>query len=844
MLFARLSINFKLIFLTALPLLLLSLFLSREAINLYSIQKNSYQTTVIIEFVSTLDNIAHQHALERGLTAGFLGSNGIRGKDKMLQQRKKSDQSVDALKHFINIRQRDLKNINTINTNVDKLLDLLKQKKLVREKVDQLINDHNAFTYYSSVNKKVIDTIDLLTTFVKDNTLDSMDLLSVFVGENTLNDDLNNMVKMLWLKERASQSRGTLHGVYEKGTATVEVYTNAYTYINNFDITLDLLINNRNFHTKAALIKLSKMLTFTQISIIENNFLNQSNQLDNVQGPLPEKWFTVATQRVEAISAVIYEQESYILNESQQLLVQSQRYLIVGSIIMVAVILALIFLSYYIALNISSRIRNINNLLTYSINHNDLTVKIKEYGDDEITYIAKGINRYISWVKGVVNRIEEISSEREYLANHDPLTRLANRSLFFSRLTHLTQPLNHYDRHHAILYIDLDFFKKINDEYGHAVGDKVLQEFAKILVRQVRTEDTISRLGGDEFAIILEDITSEKACSISRKLLRAMKTPLLIDDLNLDISITIGMTFFPQEGFQDPTDLLKQADQALYSAKESGRQQYRCFDKRLQKTYEENTQLENDLKDAIKNQEIVPHFQPQYCLQTQTMVGLEALARWKHPEKGFIPPNKFIPIAEKLSLMTLLTESMMTQAVTHLLSFIAIEPKLKIAINISGSDCSNPHIAHLTKKLIKENHLKPQQIEFEVTESVLIEKPDLSIEMLTALHNLGISIAIDDFGTEYSSLSYLTALPIDVLKIDMSFIQGIGINPQQEIVIKVIIDLAKRLSLCVLAEGIETQAQADFLIENGCDYAQGYLYSKPCSPKDIIKLLELNQVKD
>jgi len=835
MLFARFSINLKLLFLTALPLLLLSLLLFRESTNLYSIQKHNYQTTLIIEFVSRLAHIAHQHALERGLTARFLGSNGSKGKNKMLQQRKKSDQSVDALKHFINTHHRDLKNINA---NVDKLLDLLKLKKLGRAKIDKLISDHDAFGYYSSVNKEVTDTINRLTIFVKYNIPRTIGLLSVFVGKNTLNHNLNSMVEIIRLKEHASQSRGALHGVYEKKTATVELYTNAYTYINNFDTTLELLINNSHFHTKAAIVKLSKMVFFTQVSIIENNFLNQSNQLDNVQGPLAGRWFALGTRRIDVINDIFNEQKSYIANESQRLFAESQRYLILGIIIMIALILALIFLSYSIALNISSRIHNINNMLTYNINHNDLTVKIKEYGDDEIDYIAKGISRYINQVKDVFNRIEEISSERKYLANHDPLTKLANRSLFFSRLIYLAEPLNCYARHHAILYIDLDLFKKINDQYGHAVGDKVLEEFAKTLVRQVRTTDTVSRLGGDEFAIILEDITSENACSISQKLLKVMKTPLLVDNLNISISITIGMTFFPQEIYQNPTELLKQADQALYSAKQSGRQQYRCFDKTLQKVYEENKQFEDDLKDAIKNQEIVPHFQPQYCLQTQTMVGLEALARWKHPEKGFIPPNKFIPIAEKLSLMTLLTESMMTQAVTHLLSFIAIEPKLKIAINISASDCLNPYIAQLTKKLIKENHLKPEQIEFEITESVLIEQPDLSIEMLTELHNLGISIAIDDFGTEYSSLSYLTALPIDVLKIDQSFIQGIGLNPQQEIVIEFIIDLAKRLSLSVLAEGIETQTQADFLIENGCNYVQGYFYSKPCSAKDIIKLLE------
>lgn len=435
---------------------------------------------------------------------------------------------------------------------------------------------------------------------------------------------------------------------------------------------------------------------------------------------------------------------------------------------------------------------------------------------------------------------KKMSLEYEYLANHDPLTTLVNRGLFFSRLTHLTKQLERYDRHHAILYIDLDFFKRINDEYGHSTGDKVLQLFASRLRENIRTTDTAARLGGDEFAVILEEITSEHAHIAAKKILAEMKKPFIIDNITLNLSVSIGMTFFPNEDINDPKTLLKQADQALYDAKKSGRKQYRHFDKALKKIHEENTLLETELEDAIKKQNIQPYFQTQYCLTTHKIIGLEALARWHHPEKGFISPEKFIANAEKLSLISLLTESIMNQSATALLSFLKINPDLKVSINISGSECSNPHILHLVEKLISEQHIRPEQIELEVTESVLIEHPESSIEILKSLHSLGISIAIDDFGTGYSSLNYLTELPIDTLKIDMSFVQGIGINPQQETVIQVIIDLAKRFSLKLIAEGIETQAQADFLRLNGCDYGQGYLYSKPCSFSDIKNLLYKN----
>ncbi|MFT7491211.1 MAG: diguanylate cyclase (GGDEF)-like protein [Pseudohongiellaceae bacterium] len=818
MFLARFSINLKLLLLLTLPLVVLIVFLSNQGKSLYDTYEDSHQTETIIAFALKLENVAHQHATERGLTEGFLTANGTFSGDEMLQQRKKSDQAVDTLREFIDRHKHSLQGI-TINT--DKLIDLLRQKDLVRDKVDQFDDNHNAFKYYSLVNKKAIDSIDLLTTFL---------------GEVTLRSELNDIVSMLWLKERAGQSRGALNGVYAKGSASVEVYIDIHTFINDYNNKLEALINKK-YHNKAAIIELAERLFSIQINIIQNNFLNQLDQLDNIQGPVSKRWFALATQRIESIRTLIDEEALYILNQSQQIRVKSQLYLLVGSIVMTAVIVALTLLSYYISLNVSSRIRNINTLLTRSIKNNDLSIKIDEHGDDEITCIAKGINRYINWQKDALNDAKKTSLKHEHSANHDPLTSLANRNLFFSRLTHLTKQLHRYDRHHAILYIDLDFFKKINDKHGHYVGDKVLQLFAQRLVTNIRTGDTAARLGGDEFAVILEEITSEKAQRVSQKLLNEMEKPFLIDKLSLNINISIGMTFFPTEASQDAQALLQQADHALYEAKVSGRQQYRYFDSALKKEYEESIQLENDLENAIKNQAIFPYFQPQYCLKTQKIIGLEALARWQHPEKGFVAPSRFIPLAQRLSLITLLTESIMKQAGTNLLSFIKVVPDLKLAINISGSECSNPHILHLTQQLLTENHLEAKQVELEVTESILIEHAESSIEILTALHDLGVSIAIDNFGAGYSSLGYLTALPIDILKIDMSFVQGIGINRQQEIVIKIIIDLAKKLSLGVLAEGIETQAQADFLIKNGCDYGQGYFYSKPCSAQDIDKLL-------
>jgi diguanylate cyclase (GGDEF)-like protein len=567
---SRLSISVKLLFLSVLPLLLLTVLLLHKGQELYETKKNSSQTINIVKLAIKLHNIAHQHALERGLTAGFLASNGSIGKEKLLMQRNKTDLSVTELTAFLNANQYNLKNVNA---NISRLVDLLKKTKIIRSNTDRLSNDRNFFSYYSSVNKNTIDIIDILATRVKDITIRS---------------ELDNLVTMQWLEERSGQSRGALNAVYAKGSATTADYANIHGYIKDFDNKLELLINNRLFHTKPALKKLIKLPLFTQINAIQTDFISQSKQLYNIQGPTSQQWFPFAKQRVVMIKAIIDKQASYILNQSQQIVTQSQYYLIVGCLMIIAIIFALIGLTYYIAHDISHRIRNINTLLTRSISDNDLSIKIDVKGSDEVSHIAEGINSYMSWLKNVINDINDISLEHEHLANHDSLTKLPNRSLFFNRLEHLTDQLHRHDRQHAILYIDLDFFKQINDEHGHAIGDKVLQTFSHRLLSSIRINDTGARIGGDEFAVILEEITPDQAQLVTQELLEEMKKPLLIDDITLNIGISVGMTFFPNEESNDPKVLLHQADQALYKAKNSGRQHYRCYEV-SPKSHEEKT---------------------------------------------------------------------------------------------------------------------------------------------------------------------------------------------------------------------------------------------------------------
>jgi len=429
----------------------------------------------------------------------------------------------------------------------------------------------------------------------------------------------------------------------------------------------------------------------------------------------------------------------------------------------------------------------------------------------------------------------------EHQAYHDALTGLPNRILFEDRLTQSIAYAKRNNQKIALLFLDLDQFKKINDSFGHHVGDAVLIQATKRFQEKLREEDTLARLGGDEFTIILKDIQNEKdVAKVAQKLINSLKEPLFPTQHPLHISTSIGISIYPDDSITQE-DLIRYADVAMYKAKELGRNNYQFYSAEMSKEAFNKVVMENSLRTAIKNKEFEVYFQPQFNAKEDTIVGMEALVRWIHPNAGIIPPLEFIPLAEENGFIIEIDTIVMQKAMAQYAKWYeeGFNPG-RLALNLSMRQLRENNFITKLRKTMQEYDFKSEWLELEVTEGEMMQNPKNSIAKLQRLNNIGIEIAIDDFGTGYSSLSYLKKLPLNKLKIDKSFIDDIPMSEDDVAITKAIIALAKSLKLKIIAEGVETQEQKEFLIENECDYIQGYLYSKPLPADEMTKFLSLH----
>ncbi len=436
--------------------------------------------------------------------------------------------------------------------------------------------------------------------------------------------------------------------------------------------------------------------------------------------------------------------------------------------------------------------------------------------------------------KGLELQLQQQNSLVHFKSNYDDLTGLPNRQLLIEQLEQMIILSEQNKTKIAVLFIDLDDFKSLNDALGHTAGDEYLIKIATIMKNKIRVSDTFARLSGDTFVILLDNIKDINVISnIIEKGLNIINEPIIIEEKLIYPRMSVGVALYPNDGLDSDT-LLKNADAAMFKAKSDGGHTYSFYDHSLTQSALERIGMEHELQKAIENDELVVYYQPQINATDNTFLGMEALVRWQHPTKGLIMPNDFIPMAEVLNLIVPLNHWVIKTAIKQHVQWYKEGKKPGVlALNLAVKQLENLHSFTFIQEVLQTHNCKPEWIEFEVTEGQLMQKPEVAVHVLKKLSELGIEIAIDDFGTGYSSLAYLKHLPIDKLKIDKSFVDNLPHDSDDVAIAKTVITLASNLKLKVIAEGVETEEQCRFLIENGCSCFQGYFYSKPIPAHEL-----------
>ncbi len=452
----------------------------------------------------------------------------------------------------------------------------------------------------------------------------------------------------------------------------------------------------------------------------------------------------------------------------------------------------------------------------------------------------------------VVAIYEDVSEKRALLhqlshqAHHDALTGLPNRILFKDRAHQAIAQAHRHQTRVAVLFLDLDRFKLINDTLGHTAGDQLLRATGERLVACLREGDTVSRQGGDEFLILLPGMRSEdQVAQVAQKLMNVFQEPFHLHEKEIYITVSLGIALYPTDG-EDIENLIKYADTAMYHAKEEGRNRFQFYTLAFNQAFSERLGLQNDLRRALVCEEFVLYYQPQYRISDHQMCGMEALVRWQHPVRGLLLPGEFISIAEESGLILPLGEWVLRSACLQNKRWQEMGyPPVRVAVNLSARQFRQANLVSQIAQILTETGLDPQWLELEITESISMENSSLTLTILQELKEMGIHLSLDDFGTGFSSLSYLSRFPLDTLKIDRSFVRALTTRPHEREngneIVTTIIQLAHNLGLRVIAEGVETEAQLDFLRSHGCPEAQGYLFARPVSAEDLVfYLIEIN----
>jgi diguanylate cyclase (GGDEF)-like protein len=494
-------------------------------------------------------------------------------------------------------------------------------------------------------------------------------------------------------------------------------------------------------------------------------------------------------------------------------------------------------------IEVCRRVRKLNKesytyllLLTAKWQKEDIIEGLLSGADDYVTkpFDALELKLRLKAAKRIVEQEVKLSHQAQY----DQLTNLPNRALFIKRLERLiTRPQRHQNYQFAVFFLDLDRFKVINDYLGHAIGDQLLIEVARRLETCIRVTDTVARFGGDEFAVLLDDINDISDTKITAgRIQKKLSVPYNLSGHEVITTASIGIAL-SATGYDWIDDFLRDADSAMYHAKAIGRGHYEIFDSRRHASVENTLQIENDLWQAVEQMEFQVHYQPIVSMTSGVITGVEALLRWKHPQRGFIPPNEFIPIAEETGLIMAMSEWVLRTACAQNRTWLdSGYQNLKIHVTFSARQFYYQDLPELVGKVLQENGLAAQYLNLEITESIAMETK--SVKILNDLTAMGIETSIDDFGTGHSSLGALKNFPIKALKIDKSFIDDITVNSDVEEIVKAIITMAHSLKMKVIAEGVETEEQLAFLRSQHCDEIQGYYFSPPIPGEEFTKILE------
>jgi diguanylate cyclase (GGDEF)-like protein len=651
--------------------------------------------------------------------------------------------------------------------------------------------------------------------------------------QNAVNARTRELMQQIREREKSELLQESLFKISElTNDATINI-EQFYSMVHNI---VGQLINAENFYI-AKYDQKTKMLSFVYYLDQNSENIEEDSQPRALGDGLTE--YIIRTGETKLLNNQ-QMQALHLQGETRAPQIETKSWLGVPLIHSGVVLGAMVVQSYNMSIQFTEQDAELLKFVSQHVSSAIKRRELLEFERQSHVLLEQQVKLRTMALEDEIKQRKQVEGQLQHAASHDILTGLPNRTLFINSLNHaIACNKRKPEFQFAVLFLDLDRFKVVNDSLGHHAGDLLLQKIAKELKILVRNKDTVARLGGDEFVILIEDFESnDEAYEIAQRITEFLATPFVIENQSIFIGTSIGV-LFNDKRYNSADIMLRDADTAMYHAKEKGKGRFEVFDSSMQKKVQNALKLEADIRDAITNSEFSPYFQPIVDLRNEKVVGFEALARWHNDKRGFVFPNDFIPLAEETNLVTAIDFLILEKSCLQLKAWEKScgRDDLYVSCNLYGDHFFSATLPEDIEKIIKRVGIKPHQLRVELTERALLENSDIVLKNMNALKVLGVKILLDDFGTGYSSLSYLHRFPIDVLKIDRSFINNVHEQGNHQAIIKTIIDLATNLQMDTVGEGIENLADAQLLTAMECNYGQGYYYAKPMPPIEAEKYL-------